>query len=872
MKRALMCLGIVALVLLACSARLALAGPNAGGILLVHYKAGTPVPQDPTFVDGGLTDCAHAITQAPASVTNENTVLWYIYAAFPPNAQPRVSVVSFGCQFNSDLVGINWAAGPPGSLELRYEPVAGTPWPYPGTGTLLGLASTMTGIVDEIYCFAGYGPQSETFGLGPNPDPHLGGVFADDGTPSLTDPIVSYGSLGFGINGTLSCPPPAPTGACCRGVDGACEVIPAGGCTRTGDLYQGNNVSCPPDGSCNSQSGACCKVIVDGACQILSYGACAAQGGRFNGFNSTCTPGLCPPILGACCRGGGEHDCVITVQEDCVYPDANFAMRQPCEPNFCVWGACCNLHIGVCQLARGRYCVEIGNRFEGTGTVCDPNPCPQPGACCVPGTGDCWMRGEIDCIYGDVFLGPGIECQDPNDPNFNPCPEPATGACCNLESGACTVSPRVGCEGLYPPPDSPWVYGGDNTTCTSYPCTPLPAACCTVEINGACELRTRDSCARIGGLWKGLNSVCADTSCADSLGACCANTACTIKVWSQCPEWCVFTPLQSCLPGWQCLPKAACCTIWENGGCAVVTRQQCNDAGGVYFAAISSCEPGDSPCLADTLMNAGSCCYLDGLCRVATESSCALMGGSTWTANRPCTPDRCAETPATAACCTVVPELSCVVGTRNQCLDAGGLWMGLGSLTCSPSPCPAVLGSCCMGWGDGICAVTVLGDCPNPYIWRWEEICHPNPCGPVGACCFVDESCRIVTPAQCAAYGGLFYLGHGTICEVNPCPNSAAEGPAGGSLFSLQGATPNPSSGPTAIRYQLAQDGAVRLEIFDTAGRLVRVAFTGQNVRGLHSVDWDTRNEAGQPLPAGVYFIRLSTGQGRLSSPLILLR
>jgi hypothetical protein len=184
-----------------------LAGPNAGGVLLVHCDPSAEVPGEATFVDGGLAACDSAVVQAPA----DSTVLWFVYAAFPPEASPRVSVVSFGCQFDADSVGILWSAAPPGSTALRYEPDASNNvfWPYPGTGELLGFASPLTGTLNEIYCFAGYGPQGETFAVVANPDSVQGGTFADDDVPSALDAIVDYGSLGFGVAGTLGCPAPA---------------------------------------------------------------------------------------------------------------------------------------------------------------------------------------------------------------------------------------------------------------------------------------------------------------------------------------------------------------------------------------------------------------------------------------------------------------------------------------------------------------------------------------------------------------------------------------------------------------------------------------------------------------------------------------
>jgi hypothetical protein len=183
----------------------ALAGPNAGGVLLVHCNPAMEVPGEATFVDGELAACDSAVVQAPA----DSTVLWFIYAAFPSGSSPRLKVVTFGCQFDADSVGILWAAPRPGSSELRYEPTAY--WPYPGSGTMMGFTEALTDSVDEIYAFAGYGPTGETFSVVAHPDSVQGGRFADDGTPSELDAIADFGSLGFGVAGALACPQPADT-------------------------------------------------------------------------------------------------------------------------------------------------------------------------------------------------------------------------------------------------------------------------------------------------------------------------------------------------------------------------------------------------------------------------------------------------------------------------------------------------------------------------------------------------------------------------------------------------------------------------------------------------------------------------------------
>jgi len=68
-------------------------------------------------------------------------------------------------------------------------------------------------------------------------------------------------------------------------------------------------------------------------------------------------------------------------------------------------------------------------------------------------------------------------------------------------------------------------------------------------------------------------------------------------------------------------------------------------------------------------------------------------------------------------------------------------------------------------------------------------------------------------------------------------------------------AAPNPFVGRTQLRYSLPADANVRLELFDAAGRLVRVVENGRQTRGQHAA---ALNSDG--LAAGVYLLRLDTG------------
>jgi flagellar hook assembly protein FlgD len=51
------------------------------------------------------------------------------------------------------------------------------------------------------------------------------------------------------------------------------------------------------------------------------------------------------------------------------------------------------------------------------------------------------------------------------------------------------------------------------------------------------------------------------------------------------------------------------------------------------------------------------------------------------------------------------------------------------------------------------------------------------------------------------------------------------------------------------------------LKIYNLIGREVRTLVEGERPPGYHRVRWDGKNEAGQALPAGIYFVRMQAGE-----------
>lgn len=90
--------------------------------------------------------------------------------------------------------------------------------------------------------------------------------------------------------------------------------------------------------------------------------------------------------------------------------------------------------------------------------------------------------------------------------------------------------------------------------------------------------------------------------------------------------------------------------------------------------------------------------------------------------------------------------------------------------------------------------------------------------------------------------------------------------------LALHRITPNPTSAPAILRFDLAAPAAVRLLIFDASGRTVREVVNTRLAAGHHAAVWDGRSASGSPAGSGVYFARLEVGTFRASAKLLLMR
>jgi flagellar hook assembly protein FlgD len=91
--------------------------------------------------------------------------------------------------------------------------------------------------------------------------------------------------------------------------------------------------------------------------------------------------------------------------------------------------------------------------------------------------------------------------------------------------------------------------------------------------------------------------------------------------------------------------------------------------------------------------------------------------------------------------------------------------------------------------------------------------------------------------------------------------------------FRLLPARPNPFRGGTDLRFSLPNDRRVWIDVYDVAGRRIASPAAGLLLpSGRHAVTWDGRDLAGDPVPSGVYFVRLEAGGFSRTGKILRLR
>ena len=83
---------------------------------------------------------------------------------------------------------------------------------------------------------------------------------------------------------------------------------------------------------------------------------------------------------------------------------------------------------------------------------------------------------------------------------------------------------------------------------------------------------------------------------------------------------------------------------------------------------------------------------------------------------------------------------------------------------------------------------------------------------------------------------------------------------------------PNPFNPETAIRIALPEAGRVTLIVYSTTGQAVATLAEGTMAAGVHTFNWDGRDDSGHDAASGVYLCRLSTEAGETVRRMTLVR
>jgi len=83
---------------------------------------------------------------------------------------------------------------------------------------------------------------------------------------------------------------------------------------------------------------------------------------------------------------------------------------------------------------------------------------------------------------------------------------------------------------------------------------------------------------------------------------------------------------------------------------------------------------------------------------------------------------------------------------------------------------------------------------------------------------------------------------------------------------------PNPFNPSTTISFFIPERAAVRLDIYDTAGKRVRTLAEGVREAGRYQLEWNGRNSLNSGVSSGIYFYRLSAGLKVITRKMVLVR
>lgn len=90
--------------------------------------------------------------------------------------------------------------------------------------------------------------------------------------------------------------------------------------------------------------------------------------------------------------------------------------------------------------------------------------------------------------------------------------------------------------------------------------------------------------------------------------------------------------------------------------------------------------------------------------------------------------------------------------------------------------------------------------------------------------------------------------------------------------FTLAQNFPNPFNPSTEIGFTLPEASNVKISVFDSIGREIRVLTEGAYDAGEHRVTWDGRDQQGQPVATGTYLYQLRAGNQAFTRTMVMVK
>jgi hypothetical protein len=156
------------------------------------------------------------------------------------------------------------------------------------------------------------------------------------------------------------------------------------------------------------------------------------------------------------------------------------------------------------------------------------------------------------------------------------------------------------------------------------------------------------------------------------------------------------------------------------------------------------------------------------------------------------------------------------------------------------------------------------------YLWRAERADLSAFAGPAGSA--VELRLRVASD-----HGGQFdgfRLDSLRVLVFDPAAQPqpvAVGGWPGSARLELASPVPNPARGGVRFGFGLPRETSARLEVFDLAGRRVRLLSDSVRLQGRYEHGWDLRDDGGRTVPAGVYLLTLATAGERRARRVVVM-